>query len=60
MTGQDIKRLRQRLLLLETELADELGVSVSTIRFWEENVMGISIKRQRQILEYCKNKGIEI
>lgn len=60
MTGNDIKRLRQRLLLLQTEFADELGVSVSTIRFWEENVMGISIKRQRQILEYCKNKGIEI
>lgn len=60
MTGKDIKTIRQKLLLLQTELADELGVNISTIRFWEQGKRGISIKSQRLVLEYCKRKGVEL
>jgi DNA-binding transcriptional regulator YiaG len=60
MTGKDIKTIRNKLLLLQTELADELGVSLSAVQLWEQGRRNISIKSQRLILEYCKKKGVEI
>lgn len=60
MTGKDIKTIRQKLLLLQTELADELGVSLSAVQFWEQGKREMSIKSQRLVLEYCKKKGVEI
>ena len=60
MTGKDIKTIRQKLLLLQTELADELGVSLSAVQLWEQGKRNISIKSQRLVLEYCKKKGVEI
>lgn len=60
MTGKDIKTIRQKLLLLQTEFADELGVSLSAVQLWEQGRRNISIKSQRLVLEYCKKKGINI
>ena len=60
MTGKDIKTIRQKLLLLQTELADELGVSLSAVQLWEQGRREMSIKSQRLVLEYCKRKGIEV
>lgn len=60
MTGRDIVNIRKKLLLLQEELADDLGVNICTIRFWEQGKRNMSIKSQRRVLEYCKNKGIEI
>ena len=60
MTGKDIKTIRQKLLLLQTELADELGVSLSAVQLWEQGRRNISIKSQRLVVEYCRKKGIEI
>lgn len=60
MTGKDIKTIRQKLLLLQTELADELGVSLSAVQLWEQGRREMSIKSQRLVLEYCKKKGIEV
>lgn len=60
MTGEDIKKIRKKLLLIQSELADELGVNISTIRFWEQGKRGISIRSQRLVLEYCKKKGVEL
>lgn len=60
MTGKDIKIIRNKLLLLQTELADELGVSLSAVQLWEQGRRNISIKSQRLILEYCKKKGVEV
>lgn len=60
MTGKDVKTIRTKLFLVQEELADELGVSIATVRLWEQGKMGMSIKRQRLVLEYCKKKGIEI
>ena len=60
MTGRDIKTIRTKLLLLQEELADELGVSIATVRLWEQGKMGMSIKRQREVLEFCKKRGIRI
>lgn len=60
MTGKDIKTIRQKLLLLQTELADELGVSLSAVQLWEQGKRNISIKSQRLVLEYCKKRGVEV
>lgn len=60
MTGKDIKTIRQKLLLLQTEFADELGVSLSAVQLWEQGRREMSIKSQRLVLEYCKKKGVEI
>ena len=60
MTGKDIKTIRNKLLLLQTELADELGVSLSAVQLWEQGRREMSIKSQRLVLEYCKKKGIEV
>jgi DNA-binding transcriptional regulator YiaG len=60
MTGKDVKIIRNKLLLLQEEMADELGVSIATIRLWEQGKREMSIRKQRLVLEYCKNKGIEI
>lgn len=60
MTGKDIKAIRDKLLLFQYELANELGVSLSTIQYWEQGRRSIGIKSKRLILEYCKKKGIEI
>ena len=60
MTGKDIKTIRHKLLLLQTELADELGVSLSAVQLWEQGRREMSIKSQRLVLEYCKRKGVEI
>lgn len=60
MTGKDIKTIRQKLLLLQQELADDLGLHIETIKSWEQGRRNISIKSQRLVLEYCKKKGIEL
>ena len=60
MTGKDIKTIRQKLLLLQTELADELGVSLSAVQLWEQGKRNISIKSQRLVLDYCRKKGLEV
>lgn len=60
MTGQDIKTIRNKLLLLQQELADDLGLHIETIKSWEQGRRNISIKSQRLILEYCKKKGVEL
>lgn len=60
MTGKDIKTIRTKLLLFQRELADDLGLHIETIKSWEQGKRNISIKSQRLILEYCKNKGVEL
>jgi DNA-binding transcriptional regulator YiaG len=60
MTGQDIKTIRNKLLLLQQELADDLGLHIETIKSWEQGRRNISIKSQRLVLEYCKKKGVEV
>ena len=42
-TGKDIKDLRAKLGLQQTELAEKLGTTVYTIRYWEQNP-DVSIK----------------
>lgn len=42
MTGQEVRRLRARLGLYQTELAAKLGVHTVTVCRWETGVVNIS------------------
>tara|TARA_B110000495_G_C22851206_1_gene496351 strand:- start:306 stop:803 length:498 start_codon:yes stop_codon:yes gene_type:complete len=64
-TGKDIKVLRNKLGLQQAELAERLGTTIHTIRYWEQNP-NVSIKAKyepvlKELLEkntYDENMGI--
>ena len=49
-----IKKLRNTLILSQTELATILGVSFTTISRWEQGLYEPTIKMKRKISELCK------
>jgi len=53
-----IKRMRNTLILSQTELATLIGVSFTTISRWEQGLHEPTIKMKRKILELCKTKNI--
>jgi len=55
-----IKRLRDKLILSQTELASMLGVSFTTISRWEQDVHEPTIKMKRKIAEFCKQNRISL
>ena len=56
----DIRRIREELLLTQEELAKEMGVSYATIQGWEQKKRTPGIKYKRKIIEFCKQKNINI
>ena len=55
-----IKRVRDKLILSQTELAIMLGVSFTTISRWEQGVHDPTIKMKRKISEFCKKNKISL
>ena len=55
-----IKRLREKLILSQTEFAEILGVSFTTVSRWEKGVHSPTIKVKRKIVELCKANHIEM
>ncbi len=55
-----IKRLREKLILSQTEFAKILGVSFTTVSRWEKGVHAPTIKVKRKIVELCRNNQIEM
>lgn len=53
-----IKILRKKLILSQTELANMLGVSFTTISRWEQGLHEPTIKMKRKISELCKENKI--
>lgn len=54
----NIKEIREKLCLTQTEFAKLLGVSMQTISNWETGFRNISIKSKRKVLKLCKDNGI--
>ena len=52
-------KLRERLVLSQTELAEELDVSYQTVNRWENGHHQPSIKEKRKILDLCEKNGIK-
>ena len=54
----NIKEIREKLCLTQTEFAKLLGVSMQSISNWECGKAKISIKCKRKILLLCKGKQL--
>jgi len=55
-----IKMLRNKLILTQTELADLLKVSFSSVNRWENGKHEPTIKIKRKIVELCEQNHILI
>ncbi len=53
-----LKNVRKNLILSQKELAEYIGVSFSTINRWENGHCEPSIKAQKKIYDFCKEKHI--
>ena len=64
MTNYDypalVKKLRDKLIISQEELAKLLEVSFATINRWENGHTEPTIKAKRKLFELCKENGIKI
>lgn len=54
----EIKTIRQKAFLTQTEFAKEINVSFSTVNRWESGKTRPNMKAMKQISKFCKNNGI--
>ena len=60
MVSKDIiKDVRKRCLLSQSDFADAIGVSFSTVNRWENGRAIPNYKALTRIEEYCNQNGIE-
>lgn len=57
--SEQIKKIRQELLVTQTELAEMLGVTFASVNRWENGHHEPTIKQKRAIREFCKKKKIK-
>ena len=55
---EQIKTIREKLLVTQEELAFMLGVTFATINRWERGHHEPSIKQKRMLRDFCKKKKI--
>lgn len=55
---EQIKFIRETLLVTQTELAEMLGVTFATINRWENGRFEPSIRQKRAIKDLCRRKKI--
>lgn len=55
-----IKKLRDKLILSQTEFAASLGISYTTVSRWESGLHEPTIKMKRKIVELCKQNNINL
>ena len=56
--SEEIKRIRQKQLLSQSDLEEELGVSFTTVNRWETGKCLPSYKAMKSIDSYCKANNI--
>ncbi len=54
-----LKQLRKRCLLSQSDFAEEVGVSFSTVNRWENGRAIPNYKTLKRIKEYCDSNNIE-
>lgn len=55
-----IKRIRDKLFLTQTELAEMLSVSLTTVCRWENKVFEPTMKVKKKIAQICKDNNIDM
>jgi len=53
-----IKKIRNELLITQTELAEMLGVTFATVNRWERGHHEPTIKQKRALRDLCRKKRI--
>ena len=56
--SENIKHIRNQLLLSQEALAKDLGVSFATVNRWESGKTRPTYKTMRLLDEYCKKNNI--
>lgn len=54
-----LKKYREKVLLTQTELAKELGVSFASVNRWENGQFEPTMKIKRKLRDLFKEAGIE-
>lgn len=54
----NIKLLREKMLLTQTEFAEKIGVSFASINRWENGVHEPTMKVKRELMKLFKKYGI--
>lgn len=57
--SNDIKKIRHKCLMSQTEFAEALGVSFTTVNRWESGKHKPNFKTMKLINVFCKEKGID-
>lgn len=57
--AEKVKFVRAELLISQTQLAQEIGVSFSTVNRWESKGLQPTFLTEKKFETYCKNKGIQ-
>lgn len=55
-----VKKIRNKMILTQHELAELLGVSFASINRWETGVHEPTTKAKRKIVELCNKNNIEL
>ena len=55
---EEIKKLRERSLLTQTELAEIVGVAFSAVNRWEAGKARPNIKAMKNIKAYCEKNHL--
>lgn len=55
-----IKKLRDKLIMTQTEFAVLLGVSYTTVCRWEKKIFEPTTKVKRRIVQLCKENDIAL
>jgi len=55
-----VRKLREKLILTQSEFATLLGVSFASINRWETGKYSPTTKIKRKIVELCKENNIEL
>lgn len=55
----DIKMIRHKCLMSQTEFADALGVSFATVNRWESGKSKPNFKTMKLINNFCEAHGID-
>lgn len=58
-TKDVLKQLRKHSLLSQSDFAEEVGVSFSTVNRWENGRTTPNFKTLKRIKEYCERNNIE-
>ncbi len=54
------KQIRLSAYLTQRKFAERLGVSVSSVRAWEQNLCKPNITQQGKIVAFCRENNIPI